>query len=333
MHAHGVRLRPRPSGAALRHRAVHQDGPGQSGHPLLRLPRATEPRLHRHGCSRHHHRPELPTARRRVHRRQRARQPGRVRRPRARDRRGRQLPVAGAAEQPRPTGDPRGLRRLVRAARHAVYLTIGHRGDRASAAEPRDDRKALQRSRKATGQPDQDLAAVSAVVLPGHPGQHHGRAAPDARWSGDAVLLGRALRAAARRGSRHHPAGDRRALPRLPARQPVVHLAGLHQPPDIVEQRSGSSGSGRHGPHRGRRPEPRRHQLGRNAGPSPWIPAVPLAAGVASAHRGRWAHRRARRTSTSSGRVPHHEHNKISEEDWRTRIALRQQQIAARMLG
>jgi hypothetical protein len=34
-----------------------------------------------------------------------------------------------------------------------------------------------------------------------------------------------------------------------------------------------------------------------------------------------------------SGVLPHYEHNKISEEDWRARIALRQQQIAARMLG
>jgi hypothetical protein len=31
--------------------------------------------------------------------------------------------------------------------------------------------------------------------------------------------------------------------------------------------------------------------------------------------------------------LPHFEHNKISDEDWRTRIALRQKQIAARMLG
>jgi hypothetical protein len=33
------------------------------------------------------------------------------------------------------------------------------------------------------------------------------------------------------------------------------------------------------------------------------------------------------------GVLPHYAHNKISDEDWRTRIALRQQQIAARMLG
>jgi len=31
--------------------------------------------------------------------------------------------------------------------------------------------------------------------------------------------------------------------------------------------------------------------------------------------------------------LPHFDHNKISDDDWRTRIALRQQQIAARMLG
>jgi len=31
--------------------------------------------------------------------------------------------------------------------------------------------------------------------------------------------------------------------------------------------------------------------------------------------------------------LPHFAHNKISDEDWRTRIALRQTQIAARMLG
>lgn len=32
-------------------------------------------------------------------------------------------------------------------------------------------------------------------------------------------------------------------------------------------------------------------------------------------------------------KLPYLEHNKISEDDWRSRIALRQRQIAARMLG
>jgi hypothetical protein len=31
--------------------------------------------------------------------------------------------------------------------------------------------------------------------------------------------------------------------------------------------------------------------------------------------------------------LPHFDHNKISDDDWRARIALRQEQIAARMLG
>ncbi|BBZ41798.1 hypothetical protein [Mycobacterium conspicuum] len=34
-----------------------------------------------------------------------------------------------------------------------------------------------------------------------------------------------------------------------------------------------------------------------------------------------------------AGKLPYFDHNKISEDDWRTRIALRQQQIQARMLG
>ena len=40
----------------------------------------------------------------------------------------------------------------------------------------------------------------------------------------------------------------RRSLPWLPARQPVVHLAGLHQPSDLAERRSGAGGSGRQDP-------------------------------------------------------------------------------------
>jgi hypothetical protein len=31
--------------------------------------------------------------------------------------------------------------------------------------------------------------------------------------------------------------------------------------------------------------------------------------------------------------LPYYDHNKISEDDWRARIALRHQQIQARMLG
>ena len=80
-------------------------------------------------------------------------------------------------------------------------LTIS-RSDTAGTAPPPLTRATIEKryshSRKATGQPDQDLAAVPAMVLSGPPGQHHGRAASDPRRIGDAVLLGRAFRASAR---------------------------------------------------------------------------------------------------------------------------------------
>jgi len=37
--------------------------------------------------------------------------------------------------------------------------------------------------------------------------------------------------------------------------------------------------------------------------------------------------------SDVAARLPHHESNKISAEDWRTRIALRQKLIGDRMVG
>ena len=69
-------------------------------------------------------------------------------------------------------------------------------------------------------------------------------------------------------------------------------------------------------------------------GPSQGLPAVPLAAVVARADRGR----RSRPWNLSTldkvaAALPYFESNKISEEDWRTRIALRQKQIADRMVG
>ena len=64
------------------------------------------------------------------------------------------------------------------------------------------------------------------------------------------------------------------------------------------------------------------------------LPAVPLAAGVARAHRGR---RSAAVELVDIDKVaaalPYYESNKISEEDWRARIALRQKQIGDRMVG
>ena len=72
------------------------------------------------------------------------------------------------------------------------------------------------------------------------------------------------LRPDAGSGDDHHPARHRRAVPRLPARQPVVHLAGLHQPPDVAERHSGAGGSGRQDPYRGGRRQPGRDELGGN---------------------------------------------------------------------
>jgi len=84
----------------------------------------------------------------------------------------------------------------------------------------------------------------------------------DPRWPGDPVLIGRAFRPAARSGAGDHDPGLRRSLSRVPVGQHVVHLAGLHQPPDLAEQHPGPSGSGRQGPHRRRRPESGSDQLG-----------------------------------------------------------------------
>ena len=168
-------------------------------------------------------------------------------------------------DTPVPAGDPRGLQRLVGTARLVRHRAHRHRGHRAAAADPAAHRKALRHRGKAAGAAGQDVAAVPAVVLHQHPGQHDGGAAADAGRAGHAVLVGRALRPDAGSGAGHHAARHRRALPGLPARQPLVHLAGLHQPPDVAERHSGAGGSGRQDPHRGRRPQPRRHQLGGDA--------------------------------------------------------------------
>ena len=126
----------------------------------------------------------------------------------------------------------------------------------------------------------------------------------------------------------------RRAVSRLPAGQPVVHLAGLHQPPDVAERHSGASGSGRQDPHRGRRPQPWRDELGGDA-----------RASRRAILQFRWQ-RVSRELTEADGptvelvdfdkiaaALPYYEQNKISEEDWRARIAERQLQIGHRMVG
>ena len=80
--------------------------------------------------------------------------------------------------------------------------------------------------------------------------------------------------------------------------------------------------------------QPRRDQLGGDARPSQGLPAVPLAAGVARADRGRRPDGRAgRRRRRWPAALPYYESNKISDDDWRARIALRQKQIGERMVG
>ena len=95
----------------------------------------------------------------------------------------------------------------------------GHRRHRAAAADSRNDRKALRHRRKAACQPGENLVVilpqwfyldipVNTMVAP----------TPDARGPGHAVLVGRALRPAARPSAGDHHPGFRCALPRVPAR-------------------------------------------------------------------------------------------------------------------
>jgi len=113
----------------------------------------------------------------------------------------------------------------------------------------------------------------------------------------------------------------------------VVHIAGLHQPPDLAEFHSGPSGSGW---------QIRIVVADHNPGVTNWVETLGHRRGFLQF---RW--QRVSRTLTEAdgptvelvdfdavpAKLPYFAHNKISDEDWRTRIALRQQQIAARMLG
>ena len=82
------------------------------------------------------------------------------------------------------------------------------------------------------------------------------------------------------------------------------------------------------------RADPGRPQLGGAAGPRPRLPAVPLAAPRRPAVRGR-------RTDAAEGRhsttwpavLPHHDHNRVTPDEWAARIAARQLGVAGRMLS
>ena len=62
-------------------------------------------------------------------------------------------------------------------------------------------------------------------------------------------------------------------------------------------------------------------------------PAVPLAAAVTRTHRGRRPTVELLDIDKVADALPYFESNKISDEDWRARIALRQKQIGDRMVA
>ena len=160
------------------------------------------------------------------------------------------------------------------------------RADRAGSAPPAaaDTERAGQAVRRG-GQdpalPAADLPGVSRVVLPQRAGQHADRAPPHARRAGHPVLLGRALRPRRRPGDDRDRArrgqGDR-AVPGHPARQHVVRLAGLHQPPDQPDRRPGPHRPGRPDAVRDQRARPRRGQLAGATGHRRGLRPAPLAA-------------------------------------------------------
>ena len=217
------------------------------------------------------------------------------------------------------------------------YISVA-RTDTAGTAPPpltqSAHREALCRCGQATGSAGQDLAAVPAVVLQHAARQHHGRAPPDAGRAGHPVFVSRALRPEPGTGDRHHAARHRCAVSRVSAGQPLVHLTRLHQPPDFVERHSGAGRSGRQDPDRGVRRQPRRNQLG--AKPSGTARVIFNSAGSGCRAHSPRTRARPSRCSTAAevpGALPYYDSNKISEGDWRARIALRQKQIANRMVG
>ena len=127
--------------------------------------------------------------------------------------------------------------------------------------------------------------------------------------------------------------GDR-AVPGHPARQHVVHLARLRQPPDQPHRRSGPGRPGRPDALRDQRAEPRGRQLARADRARPGLRADPLAAAdprPATGRRPAGRGRPARRTPATDS--PFYDQARVSELQWRARIAARQAAFAERMLG
>ena len=207
---------------------------------------------------------------------------------------------------------------------------------RAACAGPQRAGEALRRGGQDPAVPAAHVPRVPRVVLPEPAGEHDDRAAADARRPGLPVLIGRALRPRRRPGDDRDRAGrgpEDRALPGHPARQPVVHLAGLHQPPDQPEHRPGAHRPGRADALRGRERDPglanwlectghrrgyvqiRWQRLARDLGPEdgPQVEVVPAA--------------------DLARRLPYYEQARVTPEQYAQRIAARQAAVAGRMLG
>ena len=161
---------------------------------------------------------------------------------------------------------PRGVQRLERRTpRHDQHPPGGPGRLRAAGRGHRDAlAKRYARGRQDPAVPAADVPRLPRVVLPERAGQHDDPAPADAGRPGHPVLLGRPLRPGRGPGDdrdRARGRPGRRALPGHPARQHVVRLAGLHQPPDQPHRRPGPHRPGRPAALRDQRARPRRGQL------------------------------------------------------------------------
>ena len=314
------------------HRAVHEAGARQPGHPVLpRLP-ARRRGVRGDRQPRHHRRPELPGAQGRLHPRRGARQPERVRRPG--DRRGgqRRVRVPPWPRQGGPRllharprlGDARrarGVQRLGRRApRHAPHPPRGPGRPRAAAGGGHRHRgETLRGGRQAPAVAAADLPRLPRVVLPERAGQHADPAARHARRACHPVLVGGPLRSRRRRGhdrDRARRGQGGRAVPGHPARQHVVHLARLRQPPDQPHRRSGEDRRGRPDALRDQRARPRGGELAGADRAQPGLCAAAVAAADPRPRARKTVPKcRSSRCANSRHRLPFYDSARVSPEN------------------
>ena len=186
---------------------------------------------------------------------------------------------------------PRGVQRLGTERRGTIRI---RRADRAGCAPP--PARTPRRWPSATRWPARSCCPGCGRSSPSPSGstwttgQHDDPAPAHAGRPGHPVLLGRPLRPGRGPGDDRDRARRRpghRALPGHPARQHVVRLAGLHQPPDQPHRRPGPHRPGRPAAVRDQRARPGRGQLaGAHRAPAR-IRADPLAAADPGPHAGR----------------------------------------------